>query len=87
MAGENTQLPFEPATIYRNDTAVTTTGLQPYDVYYYSQNARTLWVYSRKAAGRITAVTPSASAPRHRHGGRHRIHPGHCGGRRPDLLP
>ena len=63
VAGENTQLPFEPATIYRNDTAVTTTGLQPYDVYYYSQNARTLWVYSRKAAGRITAVTPSASAP------------------------
>ena len=35
----------------------------PYDVYYYSENARTVWIYTRKAAGRITAVAPSAAAP------------------------
>lgn len=33
------------------------------DVYYYNASAKTVWIYSRKAAGRITAVSPSASAP------------------------
>ena len=38
-------------------------SLHTYDVYYYNVNARTLWIYTTKAAGRITAVSPSASAP------------------------
>ncbi len=33
------------------------------DVCYYNASAKTVWIYSRKAAGRITAVSPSASAP------------------------
>lgn len=33
------------------------------DVYDYNASAKTVWIYSRKAAGRITAVSPSASAP------------------------
>lgn len=33
------------------------------DVYYYNASAKTVWIYSRKAAGRITAVSSSASAP------------------------
>ncbi len=37
-------------------------SLHTYDVYYYNVNARTLWIYTTKAAGRITAVSPSASA-------------------------
>ena len=32
-------------------------------MYYYSESLRTIWVYTRRAAGRITAVSPSASAP------------------------
>ena len=63
VAGENTQLPFAPAVVYRNDTASASADLAPYDVYYYSTNAQTVWIYTRKAAGRITAVAPSASAP------------------------
>ena len=63
VAGENTVLPFVPASIYRNDSVVSSADLSAYDVYYYSESARTLWVYSRKAAGRITAVSPTASAP------------------------
>ena len=63
VAGENTQLPFAPAVVYRNDTASASAELAPYDVYYYSPNAQTVWIYNRKAAGRITAVAPSASAP------------------------
>ena len=63
VADSTTQLPFAPAAVYRNDTAVTEAALNAYDVYYYSASAKTVWIYSRKAAGRITAVSPSASAP------------------------
>ena len=63
VAEGTTQLPFVPAAVYRNDTVATDAALNAYDVYYYSASARTVWIYSRKAAGRITAVSPSASAP------------------------
>ena len=56
-------MPFAPAAVYRNDTVAADAALNAYDVYYYSASARTVWIYSRKAAGRITAVSPSASAP------------------------
>ena len=59
----STQLPFAPEAVYRNDEAAASAALSAYDVYYYSANARTLWIYTTKAAGRITAVSPSASAP------------------------
>ena len=63
VAGANTILPFVPVSIYRNDSVVSSADLSACDIYYYSESARTLWVYSRKAAGRITAVSPTASAP------------------------
>ena len=63
VADADTVLPFVPASIYRNDSVVSSADLSACDVYYYSESARTLWVYSRKAAGRITAVSPTASAP------------------------
>lgn len=63
VAGESTVLPFVPVSVYRNDSVVSSADLSAYDVYYYSESARTLWVYSHKAAGRITAVSPTASAP------------------------
>ena len=63
VADGSTQLPFTPAAVYRNDTAVSNATLSAYDVYYYSASAKTVWIYSRKAAGRITAVSPSTSAP------------------------
>ena len=63
VADASTVLPFAPAAIYRNDEVTTSAGLTPYDVYYYNESARTLWIYNKKAAGRVTAVSPSASAP------------------------
>ena len=63
VAGADTVLPFVPASIYRNDSVVSSADLSACDVYYYSESARTLWAYSRKASGRITAVSPTASAP------------------------
>ena len=63
VAGLGTQLPFAPTAVYRNDTVTTDATLNAYDVYYYNETAQTAWIYTRKAAGRITAVAPSANAP------------------------
>ena len=63
VAGLGTQLPFAPTAVYRNDTVTTDVTLNAYDVYYYNETAQTVWIYTRKAAGRITAVAPSANAP------------------------
>ena len=63
VAVEGTQLPFAPLSVYRNDKASASAELNKYDVYYYSESLQTVWIYTRRAAGRITAVSPSASAP------------------------
>lgn len=63
VAEECTQLPFTPVSVYRNDKASASAELNKYDVYYYSESLQTVWIYTRRAAGRITAVSPSASAP------------------------
>ena len=63
IADGTTQLPFTPASIYRNDKVSGSAELNQYDVYYYSESLQTVWIYTRRAAGRITAVSPSASAP------------------------
>ena len=63
VAGADTQLPCAPAAVYRNDKVSPSAELNQYDVYYYSESLQTVWIYTRKAAGRITAVSPSASAP------------------------
>ena len=63
VAAEGTQLPFAPVNIYRNDKTSDSAELNRYDVYYYSESLQTVWIYTRRAAGRITAVAPSASAP------------------------
>ena len=63
VADASTVLPFAPAAIYRNDEVTTSAALSPYDIYYYNESARTVWLYNKRAAGRVTAVSPSASAP------------------------
>jgi len=63
IASESTVLPFVPVSVYRNDKVSDSAELNKYDVYYYSESLKTLWVYTRRAAGRITEVSPSASAP------------------------
>lgn len=63
VAEEGTQLPFTPVSVYRNDKTSASAELNKYDVYYYSESLQTVWIYTRRAAGRITAVSPSASVP------------------------
>ena len=63
IADGTTQLPFAPVSVYRNDKVSSSAELTKYDVYYYSESLQTVWIYTRRAAGHITAVSPSASAP------------------------
>lgn len=58
-------LPFSSsgATVYRDGAVSSLSAVQAYDVYYYNANLRTVWVYSDKVSGTLTAVSPSAAAP------------------------
>lgn len=56
-------LPINPTTVYRNGEVSDSAELQINDVYYYSESLNSLWIYTTKAAGRITAVAPNAAAP------------------------
>ena len=56
-------LPITPTTVYRNGEVSDSAELHINDVYYYSESLNSLWIYTNKAAGRITAVAPNASAP------------------------
>lgn len=38
-------------------------AVQEYDVYYYNENLRTVWVYSDKVSGTLTVISPSSAAP------------------------
>ena len=50
-------------TVYRDGALSSLGAIRQYDVYYYHTGLRTVWAYSEKAAGTITALSPSAAAP------------------------
>ncbi|MDR0446411.1 MAG: S-layer homology domain-containing protein [Oscillospiraceae bacterium] len=58
-------LPFPPEniTVYRNGSVSTLSAAQAYDVCYYHKNLRTVWLYSKRVTGALTAVLPGASDP------------------------
>lgn len=64
-ADKSLSLPFSStgATIYRNGALSSLSEVQEYDVYYYNENLRTVWVYSDKVSGTLTALSPSSAAP------------------------
>ena len=58
-------LPFstENITVYRNGTLSDLSAVKQYDVYYYNENLRTVWIYSDRVTGTLTGVSPSRAAP------------------------
>ena len=63
IAGEAQTLPFTPTTIYRDGSKSSSAALNQNDVYYYNLGLGTLWVYTDKAAGRVSALSPSSTNP------------------------
>lgn len=59
------ELPFSASgiTVYRNGSLSALSSVQQYDVYYYNANLRTVWVYSDRVSGTLTAVSPNSAAP------------------------
>jgi hypothetical protein len=58
-------LPFtdENISIFKNGIEIDTPALNPFDVYYYSENLRSLWIFSERVSGIYTMAAPSSSAP------------------------
>ncbi len=63
VAGAGETLPISPTTVYRNGELSSSAELNINDVYYYSESLNSIWIYTTKASGRITAVSPNAAAP------------------------
>ena len=58
-------LPFgtQNITVYYDGNASELSAIESYDVYYYNENLRTVWVYNDRITGTITAVAPNQAAP------------------------
>lgn len=67
VAGANgsVSLPFAEsgATVYRDGGASGLSEVRQYDVYYYNANLGTVWVYSQRVTGTLTAVAPNRVSP------------------------
>ena len=64
-SGGSLELPFSTSnlTAYRNGTLSSLSAAEQYDVYYYSQALRTVWIYHDRVTGTLTEVSPSTTAP------------------------
>ena len=60
-AGET--LPFKPSLVYRDGVLTTDPTISAGEVYYYNTNVKLAWIYTDRASGRITALSPTATSP------------------------
>ena len=58
-------IPFaaSDAVIYRNGVISTASDIQIYDVYYYNEALKTVWIYANSVTGTYTAASPSTANP------------------------
>ncbi len=50
-------------SVFRNGAASNISSLTTNDVYYYSTNMNTVWIYDNKVSGTLTAVSPNTASP------------------------
>ena len=50
-------------SVFRNGTSSSISSLSKNDVYYYSSNMNTVWIYDTKISGTLTAVSPNTASP------------------------
>ena len=64
-ASRTLELPFSAAsaTVYRDGDLSGQSQVKQYDVYYYNAGLRTVWVYTDRATGTLTDLSPSKTAP------------------------
>lgn len=61
--GGGLTLPFTPTAVYVDGTLSSQSQVKQYDVYYYNSGLRTVWVYTDRATGTLTDLSPSKTAP------------------------
>ena len=64
VGSEGVILPFDGAMdVFRHGKKSTIDAAQPYDVYYYNENLRTVWIYNDRVTGTYTSASPNTAAP------------------------
>ena len=61
--GGGLTLPFTPTAVYVDGALSDQSQVKQYDVYYYNAGLRTVWVYTDRATGTLTDLSPSKTAP------------------------
>ncbi len=63
--GSTPELPFaaSSATVYRDGKLSSLSAINLYDVYYYNSGMQTVWVYSDRISGTVSALSPSSLSP------------------------
>lgn len=61
--GGGLTLPFTPTAVYVDGALSGQSQVKQYDVYYYNSALRTVWVYTDRATGTLTDLSPSKTAP------------------------
>ena len=61
--GSQPELSFKAETVYCDGEESALSALSLYDVYYYNSSLRSVWIYTDRITGKITALSPSASSP------------------------
>ena len=61
--GGGLTLPFTPTAVYVDGALSDQSQVKQYDVYYYNAALRTVWVYTDRATGTLTGLSPSKTAP------------------------
>ena len=61
--GGGLTLPFTPTAVYVDGALSDQSQVKQYDVYYYNAALRTVWVYTDRATGTLTDLSPSKTAP------------------------
>lgn len=61
--GGGLTLPFTPTAVYVDGALSDQSQVKQYDVYYYNSGLRTVWVYTDRATGTLTDLSPSKTSP------------------------
>lgn len=61
--GGGLTLPFTPTAVYVDGALSSRSQVKQYDVYYYNAALRSVWVYTDRATGTLTDLSPSKTAP------------------------
>lgn len=61
--GGGLTLPFTPTAVYVDGALSSQSQVKQYDVYYYNAALRSVWVYTDRATGTLTDLSPSKTAP------------------------